>query len=285
MDSRKFSTLGLIGAAMCSGPALAQQVAGKAVVMVEAEPPGMPDSFVFTGAPSGTVTPGDILVAEGLRPGGYESVESARPPGLELVAIACDDGASPNASEGDLGTRTATFNLDPGETVVCSFRYSSAELAEGTGPAGPGSPGTAGPGDASAPDGPGGCAPPGPVPREGRWDVSNLPGSMVCGSMINMPLKPSRETGILEVQDCGWTVVGTGLAEDTAPLTMHAVEGAPGRYSGSVGGVQDGIPMTIHFTWQLQSEESITGDLESEVSQQGVTCRMTRPFELRYAGP
>ena len=103
--------------------------------------------------------------------------------------------------------------------------------------------------------------------------------------MINMPLRPSQETGVLEIRDCGWTVIGTGLADDTAPLTMRAVDATSGRYTGSVGGSQDGIPMMIDFTWQLESDEWIVGDLSSEVTQQGMTCQMSRPFELKYAGP
>jgi hypothetical protein len=103
--------------------------------------------------------------------------------------------------------------------------------------------------------------------------------------MINMPLKASEEAGMLEIRECGWTVIGTGLAEDTAPLTMRAVDATSGRYTGSVGGEQDGIPMTIDFTWQLNSDESIVGELQSQVTQQGMTCNMTRPFELRFTGP
>ena len=129
------------------------------------------------------------------------------------------------------------------------------------------------------------CEAPGLVPRAGSWSVSNFTGRMVCGSMINMPLKASQEQGVLEIKDCGWTVVGTGLAEDTAPLTMRAVDATSGRYTGSVGGAQDGIPMMIDFTWQLNSDEWIVGELSSEVTQQGMTCQMSRSFELKYAGP
>jgi len=89
---------------------------------------------------------------------------------------------------------------------------------------------------------------------------------------------------MLEIKDCGWTVVGTGMAEGTAPLTMRAVDAGSGRYTGAVGGEQDGIPMMINFSWQLNSAESINGDLRSEVTQQGMTCIMSRPFEMRYTG-
>ena len=35
--------------------------------------------------------------------------------------IVCDDSDDRDASSGDVGTRTATFKLDPGETVTCVF--------------------------------------------------------------------------------------------------------------------------------------------------------------------
>jgi hypothetical protein len=107
---------------------------------------------------------------------------------------------------------------------------------------------------------------------------------MVCiGPItINKELKPSQESGSIEVKDCGRTLVGTGLSDDTAPITMRAVEDMNGRYIGSVGGVQDSIPMTIDFVFQLVTDEWITGYLKSEISQQGMTCNMSRPVELRY---
>jgi len=47
---------------------------------------------------------------------------------------------------------------------------------------------------------------------------------------------------------------------------------------------QDGIPMTINFHWNVENERRITGDLESTVTQQGMTCRMSRTYELDYDG-
>lgn len=65
-------------------------------------------------------------------------------------------------------------------------------------------------------------------------------------------------------------------------MTMRAVDANSGRYTGSVGGSQDGIPMTIEFTWQLNNNEWIVGELSSEVIQQGMTCNMSRPYELKF---
>jgi len=269
-----------------------------AVIKVETNPAGVPGAFVFSGVPEGTTTAGGSISMSGLAPGQYSSGEFGTPPGLVLVNVRCDDGTSASPSHGEVGARTATFNLDSGESVTCVFLYRSPELAGGgTQPGAPDTPG--GPGGAvpggDEPVGPGGgssagddvdsCESPDLVPKAGRWNVTNLAGRMVCGSMINMALKASRETGTLEIRDCGWTVVGIGMAEDTAPLTMRAVDATSGRYAGAVGGEQDGIPMTIEFNWELNSDESIVGELHSEVTQQGMTCNMSRPFELRYAGP
>jgi hypothetical protein len=42
--------------------------------------------------------------------------------------------------------------------------------------------------------------------------------------------------------------------------------------------------MTINFRWTVESAQRITGDLKSTVSQQGMTCRMERTYELDYDG-
>jgi len=272
--------------------ALGGDAAGSAQVRVEMEPPGG-GVVVFDGVPGGTIGHGGTLAAEGLAPGSYTTTATGPVPGYLLTAIECDDGGSPTLSRGRVPTSSAEFGIDPGETVSCLFRYRASEMAPGQSaqpgagqstppaPAGPAQP--AEPGDpviGSSED----CEAPQMVPRAGVWNVSNQLGRMVCGAMINMPLQPSQEPGTLEIRDCGWTVVGTGMAEDTAPLTMRAVDGTSGRYTGTVGGAQDGIPMTIDFNWKLNSEEWIVGDLKSVVTQQGMTCTMTRPFELRYRG-
>ncbi len=55
-------------------------------------------------------------------PGTYTSTEADPSPILfALTSIICNDGSSANPSTGNLATRTATFKLDPGETVRCVF--------------------------------------------------------------------------------------------------------------------------------------------------------------------
>ena len=286
--------LALVGNAAAQSPQ--NPATGSAIVRVETDPPGASGNFTFSGVPSGTTAAGGSLTASALRSGEYAATASATTPGLVLVSISCDDGASQAPSGGGVPTRTANFRLERGEIVTCAFLYRKSEMtgensSSGSGTQGPGAPATPGsepggePGD--EPENTGvaaGCVGPAMVPKAGKWNISNLPGRMVCGSMVNMPLTPSQQTGTLAIQDCGWTVVGTPMAEGDAPLTMRAVDDSGSVYTGTVGGVQDGIPMTIEFTWNLNSDEWIVGDLKSSVTQQGMTCNMTRPFELRYSG-
>lgn len=266
-------------------------------ITVKTEPPGLQGSFTFAGTPSGTTPAGGSLSASVESRGEYASTETGAPPGLVLFSITCDDGDSAQPSRGRVDTRTVTFDIGAEEIVTCVFHYRAESRGEGGSAGTPGGAaatgGASGGGSAGGAADPGGvgsatpedCEAPALVPRAGTWRVSNFTGRMVCGSMINMPLKASEQSGVLEIQDCGWTVIGTGLAEDTAPLAMRAVDATSGRYTGSVGGTQDGIPMTIDFTWQLNSAESIAGELSSKVTQQGMTCNMSRPFELKFSGP
>ena len=83
-------------------------------------PTGNPASFTFTGDVAGGIADGGTILVSDLPPGVYTSVESALA-GWDLTGIECDDGASTTPSSGDVQTMTATFNLDAGEDVICTF--------------------------------------------------------------------------------------------------------------------------------------------------------------------
>ena len=125
-----------------------------------------------------------------------------------------------------------------------------------------------------------------PTPVDGAvWNGENLPGTMVCSAPLGtMPLAGSNQSGTIDVQDGGQTLVAEGFGEDLATIIMHAVPGRTGRYRGSVGGTQLGVPMIINFCWQLITDRSITGYMRSEVAVQGVVCNMSRDFMLRSEG-
>ncbi len=66
-----------------------------------------------------------------LIPGAYPVTEGGPVPGLNLTDITCDDGASAASSTGDVGARTAFFQLDPGEIVQCTFSNDLLDVTTG----------------------------------------------------------------------------------------------------------------------------------------------------------
>ncbi len=92
------------------------------------DPPGVLDSFFFepnSFDPGFGLSDGGSMVYNGVLPGTFTFTE-ADPTfqGFALTDISCNDGMSANPSVGDLGTRTATINLDPAEDVICTFTNS-----------------------------------------------------------------------------------------------------------------------------------------------------------------
>jgi hypothetical protein len=94
---------------------------GAIVVKKVTDPTGAPGTFAFTGTASGSIGDGGTIVVGNLQPGTYTSSESNPTPAFDLTGIVCDDGASATPSTTNLATRTATFKVDPGETVTCTF--------------------------------------------------------------------------------------------------------------------------------------------------------------------
>jgi hypothetical protein len=90
---------------------------GSIIVEKQTDPDGTAGSFTFTGDAAGTISDGQQIVVSDLAPGTYTATEDDPAPAFDLTAIACDD----DDSSGDVATRTATFNLDPGEAVTCTF--------------------------------------------------------------------------------------------------------------------------------------------------------------------
>jgi hypothetical protein len=102
---------------------------------------------------------------------------------------------------------------------------------------------------------------------------------------LDIPTSPP-ETGTLEVLDGGQTLVGTSLQEDqSVPITMSADSAYRGRYTGTLAGVEQGVPITLNYVWQVVTDEYIVGYLSSSFTSEGVSCTLYRPYELRYVGP
>ncbi len=90
---------------------------GTIIVEKQTSPDGATDTFSFSGDLKGSIGDGEQLTATNLVPGTYTTTEGDPGEAWDLGAITCDD----SNSSGDLGTATATFKLDPGETVTCTF--------------------------------------------------------------------------------------------------------------------------------------------------------------------
>lgn len=129
---------------------------GTIVVAVETEPTGSGGSFAFTGVPTcdyldadgepfepGTegkvaegvepcVPAGGTLATPNLEPGTYTTTQVDPAPGFDITDVRCDDGDSPTTSSGDPATRSAVFQVDPGETVTCTFVNTRRGAAAGS---------------------------------------------------------------------------------------------------------------------------------------------------------
>lgn len=223
---------------------------GTAIVEVITEPEFDGDTLRFEGTPSGLLTlvsdQQNRLSSEALSVGPNISTLSEIGPllsaqGYTLERIVCND----EDSIGDVSSRTANFNLEDAETVVCQFRLVASMCA---------------------------------CPRAGTWRGSNLPGSMVCTGAINMtvPLPANSQSGTLEVSNGCQSLTATRFSDEYADVTMNRVLGC--GYEGTA----QGTPMEILFKYDVQNEEFIKGSLRSEFIEQGATCTMSREFELRF---
>ena len=99
----------------CGPMEIPVRIAGKIIVEKQTVPDGAGASFTFTGDLDGSISDGgtiELLVEEGQ----YSTTEGALA-GWDLTDITCDD----DDSSGNVGTRTATFNVDAGEEVKCTF--------------------------------------------------------------------------------------------------------------------------------------------------------------------
>lgn len=283
---------------------------GTAIVASQIEPEDAAGSLLFTGVPSGTIPTNGSLVAADLVPGTYTTTEADPSPEFELSAVECDDEGSPTASSGDPSTRSAVFNIDPGETVTCLFTNvqpgagitptvaaggASGGTSTGDGSSGSGEPAADGTNPFENPDplmedfpqpdelppGAGTFA----APKPGPWSVTHYAGKMDCGLMsLDIPASPP-ESGVLEVLDGGQTVIGTGLEDaQGVAITMNAEPMINGRYTGSFQGMEEGVPVTINYFWQVVTDEHIVGFLTASVTAEGVTCSIYRSFEMFYTG-
>jgi uncharacterized repeat protein (TIGR01451 family) len=86
-------------------------------VIVEKVMNGGTDTFEFTGTPAGSISVDGGTISADVTPGQYTSTELPKA-GWNLGSISCDD----ENSSGSISQRKATFRVEEGETVTCTFR-------------------------------------------------------------------------------------------------------------------------------------------------------------------
>ncbi|MCL4295825.1 MAG: S8 family serine peptidase [Anaerolineae bacterium] len=98
---------------------------GTIIVEKQTDPDGALGNFTFSGAVNGIISDNGQLVANDVIPGTYTVTEGDPTPAFNLTSLTCDDANS----SGHVGERTATFRVDPGETVKCTFVNTQANPA------------------------------------------------------------------------------------------------------------------------------------------------------------
>jgi len=93
------------------------------------DPSGDPQQFTFSGDLSGAIGDGESLPALDymeVAPGTYSSMETV-PAGWDLTGIVCEEDKDADSSGAGA---TATFNVQPGETVDCTFTNTKRGMAD-----------------------------------------------------------------------------------------------------------------------------------------------------------
>ncbi len=96
------------------------------IIIAKDQTPNGSSSFGFTSSIPGnaafTVSGDSSVTINNVAPGSYTVTEDDPSAGFfALTSLDCDDDASSAPSTTDLGARTATVNLESGETVTCTF--------------------------------------------------------------------------------------------------------------------------------------------------------------------
>ena len=94
---------------------------GTIIVEKQTSPDGADGDFTFTGDASGIISDGETIVVNNLVPGTYTSTEADPGDAFDLGPSSATTAQSATPSTVNLGTATATFELDPGETITCVF--------------------------------------------------------------------------------------------------------------------------------------------------------------------
>lgn len=118
------------------------------------------------------------------------------------------------------------------------------------------------------------------TPMSGRWTSNHANGVMDCGIMrLDIPAG-DVEVGEMAVLDDGARLVATGMSADTETLELHHISG--GSYHDDITVTADGAEMVLNFDLVFVDPGMGQGLIWAEISEQGIDCRIERPFMLLH---
>ncbi len=162
---------------------------------------------------------------------------------------------------------------------------------EPAGPAPDGAGGPAGPEieDLGEPDGDGGYREiqliPDPVPKAGRWEVTNQRGLVTCDKAGNIDLAETSETGRITVRDEGRVLIGRSLFEGQGAPVRMVWNPDLNRYEGEVTAAAPGGRTVLKFNARVRGAGRMIGEMIArvKVDSGGVRerCRIARGLVFR----
>ena len=227
----------------------------RATVRLALEPPGKEHTAAFEGAHEGTIGHGVGIEGE-LAAGSHVTSMTGMPDGYVLDAVDCDDEDSEIGSIGNVERRTATFRLEPGENVTCTFHLTIPSETDRSIRA----------------------------PKAGPWNSVNARGSIACGG-FSQGIPRTTDKGRLQVKQGGRQLVGTSLGDSgRSKLVLRHDDAKPGTWRGKLKARQQGVSMTLTYVVEMVNDERLNGTLSAKFKAGGQSCKLGRKFTLTYAG-
>jgi hypothetical protein len=228
---------------------------GSIIIEKQTDPNSAPGSFTFNldGASQGSIPDGGQISIPNLSTGAYSVQEVNLPAGFELTSISCTESTSLTPSTHNVSTRTATYELDPGETITCTFT-NTANI------------------DLKVTKSDGDYARPNPYLSAGETftytiDVEYLPvAGTQTGATANAVVMTDTLDPNLELPTDGFApmfTLGGGLEVNPTCVYIAATTEAPHKITCTSGTLTSGQKYTVSFPMKVKDTAPMAGLIET----------------------
>jgi len=142
---------------------------------------------------------------------------------------------------------TADIGVDPGDRVTCTFRLKLI------------------------------------APEPGPWTSRTRDHRVSCPG-YDESFGPTTAAGTIKVRDGGDHLVARGLGGRSTTWNLHRDPDDPLRYSGRVRVNQQDASGTFDLDLRMQGEHKLVGTFGGQTKVRGITCKVSSPLTLRFAG-